>query len=152
MNVNISRIKNITLMLVIMLSVSLMFAQTSFTQWDFEASNLNPASGTGTLTTLGGISYEFITGFTGTGTGGLALQTTGYPAQGTGNKTAGIQAMVSTVGKENIEITWHQRNSNTASSRMCVQYTLDGVNWNDFIANSTKRSDKNRNFFTENRV
>ncbi|HOE91612.1 MAG TPA: chitobiase/beta-hexosaminidase C-terminal domain-containing protein [Candidatus Cloacimonadota bacterium] len=143
MNVNISRIKNITLMLVIMLSVSLMFAQTSFTQWDFEASNLNPASGTGTLTTLGGISYEFITGFTGTGTGGLALQTTGYPAQGTGNKTAGIQAMVSTVGKENIEITWHQRNSNTASSRMCVQYTLDGVNWNDFIANSTNAFNTN---------
>ncbi|MDD3501740.1 MAG: chitobiase/beta-hexosaminidase C-terminal domain-containing protein [Candidatus Cloacimonadales bacterium] len=143
MKVKSLTIKNTMLILLVLFSFGMLYAQTSFTYWDFENSNFIPAEGDGVLTTIGDISYEFLTGFTGSGSGGLALQSTGYPAQGTGNKTAGIQAMVSTVGKENVEISWHQRNSNTGSSRMCLQYTIDGVNWIDFDANAANASNTN---------
>lgn len=135
-------LRNICLLILAIFSLSMLSAQTPFTTWDFEASNLNPST-TGTLTVIGGATYEFITGYTGTGTGGLALQTTGYPEQGQGNQTAGIQAMVSTAGRTNIVITWHQRNSNTAANRFRLQYTLNGTVWNDFEATNANASNIN---------
>jgi len=137
------RMKNMALLLIAIFSIGFLFAQTPFTIWDFEASNLNPSTGAGTLTTIGGITSEYITGFTGTGTGGLALQTTGYPEQGAGNQTAGIQALVSTAGKTNIVVSWHQRNSNTGASRVRLQYTLNGTTWTDFEANASNATNIN---------
>jgi hypothetical protein len=57
---------------------------------------------------------------------------TNFPAQGAGNKTRGIQFSVSTVGFENIIVSWDQRHSNTAPRHVQVQYTTDGVSWTDF--------------------
>jgi len=138
------KMRNLALLLIAIFSIGFLFAQTPFTVWDFEAQNLNPTSGSGTLQTIG-ISAEatYITGFTGTGTGGFALQTTGYPEQGTANQTAGIQAMVSTAGKTNIVVSWHQRNSNTGASRVRLQYTLNGTSWMDFDANATNATNVN---------
>lgn len=135
-------LRNICLLIIAIFSLSLLSAQTPFTVWDFEASNLNPST-SGTLTVIGGATYEFITGYTGTGTCGFALQTTGYPEQGQGNQTAGIQAMVSTAGRTNIVITWHQRNSNTAANRFRLQYTLNGTVWTDFQATSANATNVN---------
>lgn len=54
-----------------------------------------------------------------------------FPAQGTGNKTAGAQFRVNTSGYQNIQISWDQENSATASRYWRIQYTLDGVDWLD---------------------
>jgi hypothetical protein len=61
----------------------------------------------------------------------LALQTTTYAAQGTGDKTRGTQFLVSTVGFQNISLNYDLRHSNTSSRYEQVQYTLDGATWND---------------------
>jgi hypothetical protein len=54
-----------------------------------------------------------------------------FPAQGTGNKTSGAEFRVSTVGCQNIALSWDHYNSATASRYWRVQYTLDGVNFTD---------------------
>jgi hypothetical protein len=50
---------------------------------------------------------------------------TGYPATGTGDKTAGVQFNVSTVGQAGIIFGFEQRLSNTANNTYIVQYTAD---------------------------
>ncbi|MBA4147111.1 MAG: hypothetical protein H0X66_03275 [Verrucomicrobia bacterium] len=57
-----------------------------------------------------------------------------FPAQGEGNKTSGAQFMFSTVGYQNIAMSWDHYNSATGSKYWRVQYTLDGVEFSDFIA------------------
>ncbi len=54
-----------------------------------------------------------------------------FPAQGTGNKTSGAEFRVSTVGCQNIALSWDHYDSATASRYWRVQYTLDGVNFTD---------------------
>ena len=67
MKVKSLTIKNTMLILLVLFSFGMLYAQTSFTYWDFENSNFIPAEGDGVLTTIGDISYEFLTGFTGSG-------------------------------------------------------------------------------------
>jgi hypothetical protein len=57
--------------------------------------------------------------------------TSGYPPQGTANKTAGAQFNVSTVGYTNIFITWQERHSSTASRYVRFQYSLNGTDFVD---------------------
>jgi hypothetical protein len=56
-------------------------------------------------------------------------QTTNYPAQGTGNLTAGIVFNTPTTGYMNITVQFDVRWSNTASKYLRFQYTTDGTNW-----------------------
>lgn len=110
-------------------------AQTPFTVFDFEGDTMNPAQGTGTLTLIGGVGSSYVTGWTGTGTGGRALNTNAYPAASSNPETAGINIQVSTSGYSNIQISWNHRHSNTAANRIRLQYTLDGSSWINFDAN-----------------
>lgn len=57
---------------------------------------------------------------------------TSWPAQGAGNKTAGVEFRVSTVGNQGIRMRYDLRASNTGSRFVQVQYTLDGTLWTDF--------------------
>jgi hypothetical protein len=120
-------------------------AQITLKQWNFNsnptdgntATGINtPNIGTGTITSIGGISQIFADG---AGSSDPAVnaddsgyQTSGYPTQGAGDKTAGIQFLVSTVGYQDIILTWDQRHSNTASRYVQVQYTINGTDWIDF--------------------
>jgi predicted extracellular nuclease len=52
--------------------------------------------------------------------------TTDYPAQGTNNKTAGVQFQISTTGWQDIEFSFDIRHSNTAANTVVVQYSTDG--------------------------
>ncbi|MDH0863408.1 PEP-CTERM sorting domain-containing protein [Mitsuaria sp. GD03876] len=81
--------------------------------------------------TLGNVSTAFVsqTGSSDTTAGSSALNTTGYAAQGTGDRTTGIQFMVDTTGFQDIVLTFDQRNSGTASAWTALLYTLDGENW-----------------------
>lgn len=55
-----------------------------------------------------------------------------FAAQGASNKTRGAQYAVSTVGFEDIAISYDLRHSNTASRYEQFQYSLDGLNFVDF--------------------
>ncbi len=62
--------------------------------------------------------------------------TSSYPVSGS-NKMCGIQFNVSTVGAQNISVSYDSRVSSTASDYERLQYTSDGISWTDFPASST---------------
>ncbi|MBI5385470.1 MAG: hypothetical protein HZA90_12395 [Verrucomicrobia bacterium] len=93
------------------------------------------ASGTGTATVIGGTGGAMVSG-TSTDPGNLVntnfgWNATNWPAQGTANKTAGVQFNVSTVGYTNLFIAWQERHSGTASKYVRFQYSLDGTTFTD---------------------
>jgi hypothetical protein len=111
-------------------------AQTTITQWNFDAKTTSATTGSGTLTLIGGITEPatdaggaYPTGWTGTATGGFAYSATGFPAQGTASGTAGFEFKVSTVGYKDIKVTLDERASNTASKWSEYQYTTNGTTW-----------------------
>ncbi|WP_157197897.1 MULTISPECIES: PEP-CTERM sorting domain-containing protein [Methylomonas] len=115
------------------------------TQWNFNSDPADAATGTGVTTPAVGIGGATLLGVTGSFSSGDASggssdpssgddsgwQTTGYAAQSVGNKTRGTQYLVSTLGFENITVSYDLRHSNTSSRYEQVQYTLDGSIWND---------------------
>lgn len=69
---------------------------------------------------------------TSTPTNDSGWQTTTYAAQGTGDKTRGVQFNVSTAGFSGIKVEFDQRHSNTASKFVQFQYSTDGAFFADF--------------------
>lgn len=116
------------------------------TQWNFNSSPADSSTSTGTTVasigsgaaaTIGGVTASFASGSASGGSSDPApldnsgWQTTGYTAQGTMNKSAGVQFNVSTLGFRNIVIGYDLRHSNTSSRYEQVQYSLDGINFTD---------------------
>jgi hypothetical protein len=116
------------------------------TQWNFNSvindgltstGTTLPFVGSGTASLVGGVTSP---SFNAGGTTGIApasssdpastdnsgWQTTNYPAQGTGNKTAGVQFAVNTTNYEDIIITFDVRHSNTSANTLRLQYSTDG--------------------------
>lgn len=95
-----------------------------------------PFVGSGTAALFGGTTTTFATGDTSLDPAGSTdnsgWNTATYPAQGTGNKTRGAQFNVSTLGKQNIAITWTHRVSSSASKYARLQYTTNGTDFIDF--------------------
>jgi hypothetical protein len=129
-------------------------AQTTIASWDFESGNATPTSGSGTITSIGGITTTFdpakgVTSGVSTTTGiletsltlsGYPYSTTIYPIQGTSEKTAGIQIAVSTSGYKDISISFDARHGNKCANTMVVQHTINGTDWVDdtaFVASVT---------------
>lgn len=113
--------------------------------WDFNSNPPDDNPSTGTLAPAIGSGTA---GSVGTAAGSLNSDVTAqsfdpaladnskwrlasFPAQGTGNKTGGAEFWVSTVGCQNIALTWGHYDSATASRYWRVQYTLDGVSFTD---------------------
>jgi len=116
-----------------------------FTQWTFNSTTPDGNTGTGSvLASVGSGSLSLFGGVTspsfnsGAGSSDLAAsdnsgwQTTTYAAQGTGNKTRGIEIKASSVGFENVVFSYDLRHSNTSSRYELAQYSLDGVNFVDY--------------------
>lgn len=113
-------------------------AQT-LAQWNFNSvtndattstGSLNPSTGTGTLTLVGGTTSTFSAGSPGdpNTTDNSGLQTTGYPAQGTGSGTAGVQFAVSTAGLTGaIQLSLDFRQSGTQSRAFQLQLSTNGT-------------------------
>jgi hypothetical protein len=99
------------------------------TQWNFEAQMLNASTGTGLASLVGGTTSTFATGFAGTGT--FALNTSTYAAQGTEDRTRGVQFSGSTAGYDSITLTWNERHSNTSANTVAVFASADGTNWTE---------------------
>lgn len=100
-------------------------AATVFTSWTFEGDVLTPATGSGTVSLVGGTTSTFAAG----SGGGRAFNTSTYAAQGTGSGERGAAFMVSTVGFEDISFSYEHRSSGTASRWAQLDYTLDGSTW-----------------------
>ncbi len=124
-------------------------AQVNISQWNFNSvppdanvstGTLIPNIGAGTASLVGGATATFASGdannaSTDPATGDdSGWNITTFAAQGTGNKTRGVQFLVSTVGYENIQVRWDQRHSNTAPRHVQFQYTTNGSTWVDFGA------------------
>lgn len=132
------------LAIVSVLAVSLPAHALTVTQWTFNSAvpdnststgTTSPAFGAGTASLLGGVTSP---GFnSGVGSSDPApgdnsgWQTTNYAVQGAGDKTRGVQFLVSTVGYQGISISYDLRHSNTSSRYEAVQYTLNGSTWID---------------------
>lgn len=116
-----------------------------FAQWNFNSvpadgntstGSTAPSLGTGTASLLTGTTATFATGDTAFDPAGSTdnsgWNTATYPAQGTGNKTRGIQFAISTLGKQNIVISWSSQASNTGSKYGRLQYSTNGTDFVDY--------------------
>lgn len=102
-----------------------------------------PVIGSGSLTNIGGTTSTF--GVLGANnvdnqttdpapiSDNSSLRLATFPAQNTANKTAGVELRFSTVGYQNIAVTWDQQNSSSANRYWRVQYTIDGTTFIDHI-------------------
>ena len=112
-----------------------------FLAYDFENNNTNPAQGNGILTLIGDVQNasddgNYPAGIVPTST--RALNTNSYPT--VSPETAGIQIKTSTSEFENIKLKWHNRHSRTAANRLRLQYTINGIDWVNFVASATNAS------------
>jgi hypothetical protein len=124
------------------------FAQTTLAQWNFNGADAasvpgggntpTVAVGSGTIELVGGVASDttpFASGISATTAStdptpgptpaNLAWVTTNYPALGTGNKTAGVQVNVSTLGFADITFKFDQRISKSANNTYVIQYTTN---------------------------
>jgi hypothetical protein len=109
-------------------------AQVQLSLWNFNDENFSPDGGVlrGSLTLLGGTTFAWATGSPlDTASPNRGLNTTTYPAQGTGNRTAGVRFNTPTTGYKDVVVKLDFRWSNTASKYARFQYTVDGTNWID---------------------
>lgn len=104
----------------------LSYAQTSFAGWNFDLSTLNPSSGTGTATLIGGCGSINYVNYTGNG---KALSFADFPTDLVGSGTAGIEFKTSTLGLDGISISFETYGGNPSSKWQQYQYTIDGTNW-----------------------
>jgi hypothetical protein len=147
--------KLLSLLLIILFHLKVQ-SQTVITQWNFNSNpadaststgSITPSTGTGTLTAL--LTTSSFSSGTGSSdpttidNSGLGL--TGWQTQGNGNKTAGIQFAVSTIGNSNINLKFDLRHSNTGPRHFTVQYTTNIAAttpiWIDFADDSTTAGD-----------
>jgi predicted extracellular nuclease len=112
----------------------------TITQWTFDSNPPDaststgtelPALGAGTFALVGGATATYATG-NGPGTDNSGRNTTTYPAQGTGDKTRGVEFAVSTAGYNAINFAFDLRHSNTSANTVVVQYSTDGTTFTDF--------------------
>lgn len=120
------------------------FDLTKIAQWDFNSvpadNNTNtgvtaPSLGSGTVATVDGATALFGDSVTSDiaslGLDNTSWLITNYPPSSTGNKIRGIQVNVSTLGYNEIAVTWEQRNNARASKYARFQYTTNGTDWID---------------------
>lgn len=123
-------------------------ANAQFAVWHFEPTyqgtlnNPTPNTGSGIAAIVnnggGTITPLIQTGMDALGTG-CGAQTSGQSAwalnpfaPGSVNEGNGAQFSASTVGYQNIYVSWDQRWSNTAPNTVRLQYTLNGTVWTNF--------------------
>ena len=94
------------------------------TQWTFEGDTTVASTGTGSASLVGGTSAGFATG--NGNPAGRAWNTSTYAAQSAGSGTRGVQFLTSTVGYQDIKLSFDHRASGTASRWAQLDYTLDG--------------------------
>jgi uncharacterized protein len=106
------------------------------TQWDFNAEEFTASTGVG-LASAVNTTTAWVTGSGSSdplATGNRALNTSGYPAQGTGSGTAGLAFSTSTASYTDIVVTFDHSQSATSSRWLQFQFAIDGSTFVDFGA------------------
>jgi len=137
--------RKLLFMVIITAFVVINAQEIPFVVYDFENQNLVPIMGNSSFTLVGGAQValtdsHYPVGWnaeTNSGTIGYRLSTNTYPAASAYPETAGIAIMVNTVGIQNVHLKWNTQASNTGANRIRLQYTVDGSNWFNFVANSS---------------
>jgi hypothetical protein len=103
---------------------------TKLAQWNFNGTT-NPSTGQGTARLVGGVTATFNLGTLSdpAPTNNTAWNSAGYPAQLTGNRSAGVEFAVSTAGYQDVLLTWEERHSPTASKYTRLLYRSNGTNY-----------------------
>jgi len=110
-------------------------AQTTITQWNFDAltpaAAMLPTTGSGTFTTIGGVEDNLTSGAmpAGNPSTGKAYSIKTFPDVSTGSGTAGFQFTASTAGYSGIRISFDPRSSATGSKWQQFEYSTDGTTW-----------------------
>jgi hypothetical protein len=93
----------------------------------------SPSKGTGTATLIGGATASYVGGATAdpAPSDNSAWSVTKFPGPATANKSGGVEFRVSTLGFENIVVSWYQENSGTSSRYARFQYSTDGETFAD---------------------
>jgi MYXO-CTERM domain-containing protein len=114
----------------------------TITQWDFNAGTLSPSIGAGLAGGIGGVSTNYFSGSSTdpASSGNQAVSFSSFPAATVGNKTAGAEFKVSTVGFVDISISYDIRRSGTASMFERFQYSLNGTDFVDLSVFSSSDS------------
>ncbi|ASK30574.1 hypothetical protein CEY12_10835 [Chryseobacterium sp. T16E-39] len=121
--------KKIYFFCVALATATVMRAQTTIAQWNFNDGTTNPVIGSGTANVLGVTGApSFVSG---TPASGKAWRTSGFPAQGVGSGTAGFGFAVSTQGYTGISVSVDITGTNTGSRYFQMQYTINGSTWNN---------------------
>src|SRR5688572_20352935 len=116
-----------------------------FVHWNFNSAESDGASDTGAINPIGRVGDLRVIDVTSQMFGSVGqgrtsdteeidnsmLRLSGFPPQGTANKSAGIEIIASTAGLRRIGLMWDQYNSATASRLLAVQYTTSGVDFVD---------------------
>jgi hypothetical protein len=121
------------------------------TRWDFNAISLTPSTGVGSIQSAGFTSFSFSAGRESASnqssdsitpsTSNRALTVDSFPSITANNLSAGIRVNVSTVGYDNIVVSWDQRHTDSSSRYVRFQYSLDGTTWvNDDVFNGSQAS------------
>ena len=117
--------------------------------WNFNSNPPDASTATGTTAPKTGNAAALLAGTTVTNSFGV-LGTSPDPGadntswriarfRGTtiGNKSSGVQFNVSTLGYQNLALSWAQRNSDSASRYWRVQYSTNGVDFHDHTVITT---------------
>lgn len=108
---------------------------TVITQWDFDNTDytlaVNPTTGNGSFGIIGGVTENLTSNAmpVGNPSTGKAYSITSFPAQGLDSGTAGYQFSVSSIGYENLTLSFDPRSSNTGSKWMQYEMSTDGTTW-----------------------
>ncbi|MFN0067005.1 MAG: endonuclease I family protein [Limisphaerales bacterium] len=115
-------------------------ASVLLARWNFNGLAAGTAAappvseGAGAAQPVGVGSESFVSG-TGSSdpetTSDSAWSVTGFPAQGTAPRTAGVQFSVNTTGHSNVILSFDFRASNTAGRRLVVLASADGAAWTE---------------------
>lgn len=119
--------KKIYSLFVALATSTIMSAQTTITQWNFDGNTNAATTGSGTATVLGVTNTPSFA--SGTPSSGRAWSVSGFPAQGSGSGTAGFKFAVNTSGYTGISVSLNIAGSNTGSKYFQMQYTVNESDW-----------------------
>ncbi|MBK1897937.1 T9SS type A sorting domain-containing protein [Chryseobacterium paridis] len=121
--------KKIYSLLVAMATTTVMYAQTTITQWNFDGNTNDATTGSGTAEIVGATGTP--TFQAGNPSSGRSWRVSGFPAQGSGSGTAGFMFAASTESYTGIMVSADITGTNTGSRYFQMQYTVNGSTWND---------------------
>jgi hypothetical protein len=152
-----TKISLTSLLLTVAITSASSAGAATITQWNFNTpgtpdnntgtGTLTASTGPGTIANIGSTTFTYASGDANGGSSDPATgddsgwNLTAFPTQGAGNKTAGIQVNVSTVGFNSVIVNFDQRHSNTAARDVQFQYSLNGTTFVDFATFSATAGD-----------